>query len=273
MILFLPGPTAVLWLAATGCKGVDPAPAELDGLFHYVWQNYDDGSDEVLGEAAVNLNGAVDGATFVEATDGTVSRLTADEAALVGVVDREAEDAAGIFLVNAFDCDLPQLEDILSYPDQSELYEDVYTAYGRTFDAPREDWLGGVTARVDYDIDYTAELLGAVYTAHARGALRRVPAPEDGGSVGAFVVQRSYLPAPGAFTDTDTSKSMDQDYQLEVYWASGGGTRIVHAYAMWRQASFGTGFDMDDEGSQRILLNNLLDWDDVTASLCAEGRP
>ena len=64
---------------------------------------------------------------------------------------------------------------------------------------------------------------------------------------------------------------MDQDYQLEAYWTSGG--RVVHAYGMWRKASFGTGFDMESESSQRILLNNLLDWDEDTAALCAEGRP
>lgn len=261
----------------TGCKGVEPAPAELDGLLHYVWQNYDDGPDEALAEAIVNLDAAVGGATLPEATDGSVSRLTAVEAELVGVSDRDPALAPGVYLVNAFACDFAQLQETLSYADQSELYADVYTAYARTFDTPRDAWLDGSADRVDYDIDYTASLLGATYTASSRGALRRVPELDaEQSPFGAFVVQRSYLPTPGAFTDADTNKSMDQDYQLEVYFPRGGtgaDTRIVHVYGMWREASFGSGFDMEDEGSQRILLNNLLEWDDTTAALCAEGRP
>ncbi|MEQ1501966.1 MAG: hypothetical protein ABMB14_07030 [Myxococcota bacterium] len=263
---------AVAWFAVVGCKKVEPAPAALDDLLHYVWQNYDPGDDPTLAEAVVNLDAAVDGDGLVDAFDGTVSRLTADEAALVGVTDRDPADAPGVFLVNAFDCDPGQLEEVLSYPDQSELYDGVYSAYARTFDASRDAWLAGTADRVDYDIDYTAELLGATYDAHSRGALRRVPELDaEATPFGAFVVQRSYMPHPGAF-EGDSNKSMDQDYQLELYYPRGDG-RVVHVYGLWRQADFGSGFDMEDEGSQRILLNNLLDWDDDTAALCAEGRP
>ena len=42
---------------------------------------------------------------------------------------------------------------------------------------------------------------------------------------------------------------------------------------MWRQADFGGGFDSEDEGSQRLLLNELIAWDDDTEKLCEEGRP
>ena len=64
---------------------------------------------------------------------------------------------------------------------------------------------------------------------------------------------------------------MNQDYQLELYWTLGRAR--VHAYGMWRQADFGSGFDMEGESASGTLLNNLLDWDDDTAALCAEGRP
>lgn len=256
-----------MWfLVVIACKKVEPAPADLDGLLHQVWQQYDEGTDEVLGEAVVNLDGVVDGANLEEAFDGTISRLSVEEGAQVGVTDRDPTHAAGVFLVNTFDCGFDQLQEILSYPDQSALYDGVYSAYERTFDTPLEDWLAGDDPRVDYDIAYTASMLGAEYEARSRGALRRI----EGTSLDGVVVQRSYMPEPGAFAG-ETNKSMNQDYQLELYWTAGG--HVVHAYGMWREADFGGGFDMEGESGQRILLNNLLDWDDDTAALCAEGRP
>jgi hypothetical protein len=260
------------WLVVVACKDVEPAPEELDELLHWVWQRYDEGTDEELAEALRNLDRAVDGASFSEGSDGSLTRLSAEEAEIVGVTDRDPQLAPGVFLVNRFGCGMGQLEEILSYPDQSELYEGVYTDYGRTFDEPREQWLSGESPRVDYDIEYTASVLGAAYTARSRGALRRVPELDaESTPFGAFVIQRSYMPEPGAFEDASSSKTMEQDYQLELYWSRG--EEVLHAYGMWRQASYGSGIDMEDEGSQRILLNNLLSWDEDTASLCAEGRP
>lgn len=256
-----------MWfLVAMACKQVEPAPPELEEVLHRVWQRYDDGSDGELARAVADLEIAVDGEDLTESFDGTVSRLTAGEVALVGVTDRDPALAAGVFLVNAFDCEAGLLEEILSYPDQSELYEGVYSAYARTFDTPRDSWLAGTDDRVDYDIVYTASMLGAVYEATSRGALRRIDDPERGSAV----IQRSYMPEPGRF-EGDANKSMDQDYQLELYLPSGG--RVVHVYGMWRQADFGSGFDMEGETSQRLLLNNLLDWDHDTAELCAAGLP
>jgi hypothetical protein len=260
------------WMLVVACKKVEPAPEELDELLHWVWQRYDEGTDEELAEALRNLDRAVDGATFEEGSDGSLSRLSSSEAELVGVTDRDPALAPGVFLVNRFVCGMGQLEEILSYPDQSELYEGVYTDYGRSFDTSREDWLAGSIPRLDYDIEYTASILGATYTARSRGALRRVPElDEESTPFGAFVLQRSYMPEPGVFEDASSSKTMDQDYQLELYWKRGDET--LHAYGMWRQASYGSGIDMENDGSQRLLLNSLFDWDDDTATLCEEGRP
>jgi hypothetical protein len=252
-------------VAVVACKKVEPAPPGLDEVLHRIWQQYDDPADDELRAAADDLEIAVDGAELEEPFDGTVTRLSADEAALVGVTDRDPAAAAGVFLVNAFDCDPEKLADILSYPDQSALYEGVYSAYARTFDTPREDWLAGDDDRVDYDIVYTASMLGEDYVATSRGALRRVSS-----ELGPVLMQRSYMPEPGAFAG-ETNKSMSQDYQLEVYWPAGG--HVVHAYGLWRQADFGGGFDMEGEASQRILLNNLLDWDADTAALCTGELP
>ncbi|MBX2804266.1 MAG: hypothetical protein KTR31_41780 [Myxococcales bacterium] len=247
------------------CKAVDPAPEGLDDVLHYLWQQVDDGSDAQLADALVNLDVAVDGGGLEEAFDGSVSRLSTEEAALVGVVDRDPAQAAGVFLVNTFPCDPAQLERILSYARQDELYEGVYESYDRVFDNDREAWLSGADTALTYQVDYTAKLLGSEYAASARGSLRRVPDAE-GATWGDWILQRVWLPTPAVF-DND-NRSMDQDYQLELYWPRGDG-RIVHAYGMWRQASYGAGIDMESDATQRILLNNLLDWDDNTEQLCA----
>ena len=261
----------MLLLTVVACKAVDPAPAELDALLHYLWQRYDDEADDALAEAVVNLDAAVGGDVLAEPFDGAVTRLSEEEAAAVGVTDRDPGLAPGVYLVNAFDCPFDQLEEILSYGAQDELYEGVYDTYSRTFDADRDAWLGQPGGWLTYRIDYSASLLGASYSASSDGALRRIA--DQGNDLTPFgrsIAQRVVMPRPADFEGD--GKSLDQDYQLELYWPRGEG-RVVHAYGLWRQADYGAGIDMEDEGTQRILLNNLLDWDDNTAALCAEGRP
>ena len=99
--------------------------------------------------------------------------------------------------------------------------------------------------------------------------LRLLQDTRNGAGDGLWLLQLDLV--SGAFEE-GSDKSMDQDYQLEIYWPRGPG-RVVHAYAMWRQADWGSGFTSDDEGVQRILLNNLIAWDDDTEKLCEEGRP
>lgn len=261
-----------MWLLSLlpGCKKVEPAPAELDALFHWFWEQYDDGTDETLAGGLVNLHAAVKGGSLEEPFDGTVTDLSDAEAQQVGV-SSDPSLAAGIFLVNTFPCAWDQLERILSYGPQDELYEGVYHSYTRDFEGSRDAWLAGDAPLLRYDLEYEADVLGSTYTATIDGVIRRVPDLGDDTPHGPFLVQRSVMPQPGRF-EGGSNKSMDQDYQLEVFWAPRRG-QVHHAYAMWRQADWGSGFDSDNESAQRILLNNLLDWDGDTTTLCEEGRP
>lgn len=265
----------LLLLALDGCKKVEPAPAELDELFHWMWDRVDEGEDAEVADGLVNLDLAVDGEGIEEPFDGAVGDLTVEEIALVGVTDQDPALAAGIFLANTFPCDFDQLEEILSYGQQDELYKGVYKEYGRAFQTDRDAWLGGEFPRLEFTTDYTATVITSQYTAHLNGLIRRVSHfdPEDV-PFGPFLLQRSVMPEPGQFGEDGESKgrSMDQDYQLEIYWPRGG-DKVVHAYAMWRQADWGAGFDSDNESVQRTLLNSLTDWDEDTASLCEEGVP
>jgi hypothetical protein len=259
----------MLWMLA--CKGVDPAPAELDDLFHWFWEGYDTADEETFAGGLVNLNAAIGGDTFTEPTDGELTRLSAEEAALVGVTE-DPQEAVGLYLLNAFECEWDTLREVLSHPDQDTLYEGTYERYDRTFDeaTPREEWLSRSIPRTDYGYEYDSDVLGTQMTVVARGAFRTIAAvDEEVSPYGEFLVQRSYMPEPATFEE-GSDKSQDQDYQLEIYWENAG--KILHAYGLWREADYGFA-SSEDVASQRILLNALFDWDDTTALNCASGVP
>jgi hypothetical protein len=258
-----------LGLALSACKKVEPAPKALDDLTHYFWQQFPDGEDAQLAEGVRNLHKAVDGGSLDELLDGTLTDLSRDEAELVGV-NRDPKSAQGLFLVNTFDCELSQLEEIVSYVHQDELYPDTYSSYEREFSSDRGDFLSGDSDTLTWSVHYEVDDL-VDYSSDIKGGLRRVPTLDDEQSpYGDVLLARTYLPSPAKFDDPD--KSLDQDYQMEVYYERSGG-EILHLYAIWRQADFGGTFTTDNEGFQRLMLNNLADWDDVTEERCAEGRP
>lgn len=258
-------------LVLTGCRKIEPAPKELDDLLHYLWTNVEQGDDATLAEGIVNLDAAVKAKSLEGPEDGTLTTLTKAEAALVGVTDRDPKDAPGVYLVNAYSCDLDTLQAILTHADQAAIYPGVYDAYSRSYDSPKEPFLAGEVDGLEWDLEYTASILGATYVARPRGRLRRVPdLSAEETPWGPVVFARTHMPEPAEF-DTD-NKSQEQDYQLEMYWERSPGT-IVHVYGLWRQADFGAGYTSEDTGVQRILLNNLIDWDDTTEALCAEGGP
>lgn len=261
-----------LSLLVTGCRKIDPAPEALDDLLHYLWTELNEGADdERLAEGIVNLDAAVKAARLEEPEDGTVTPLTRGEAALVGVTDRDPKDAAGVYLVNTYACSRPMLEQILSHAEQDVLYDGVYDSYSRTYDQDQQDFLDGSIDELTWQLEYHSSSIVGAYDARAEALMRRVP--ELDGELtpwGPILFTRTYMPRPADFENDN--KSMDQDYQLEMYWEREKG-QIVHVYGLWRQAFFGSGLSSDDKGVQRILLNNLLDWDETTEQVCADGLP
>jgi hypothetical protein len=246
------------------CKKVEPIPPDLDALVHDLWRGYDSATD---GDVAANveaLEGLVDGADLEEVSDGSISVLTTDDMSELQV-SGDPQDAMGVYMVGPIDCSLEHLETIVTYREQDALYEGIYDTYAREMTADEDDYHARVIPVLTWTTDYAASVLGASYSATSYGSLRYVADTPFGPAL----LARGYFQDPARF-DSD-SKSWDQDYQLEVYYELGG--HIVHVYAVWRQADFGTGFTSDDEGVQRILLNNLASWDQDTNDLCAEGRP
>lgn len=259
-------------LSLLACKKVEPAPADLDGLLHWFWQKYEAGEEEELHEGVVNAFDIVDvEALAEEVQDGSISDLDADEAALVGVTDRDPADAAGMYLLTVFDCDLQTLQEVVAAPDQDALYEGIYDDYERTFTGDDQAYLSGEEDLLAWDVWYAASYLGGSYEAESKGGLRRVPEIDAEVSPhGDVVLQRTWMPEPAVW-ESD-GPSYDQDYQIEVYVDAGEG-RVLHLYGLWRQAEYPGGFSSDNESVQRVLLNNLAKWDETTEGHCATGLP
>lgn len=254
-----------------GCR-VAEIPEDLDGLVHYAWQKHETGTDEELAATVAALDHAIGGATLEEAFDGTVSRLSIDEVAPLGITDRDPSLAAGIFLQNVVACDLDMMAAIVTWPAQDELYADVYDAYARTYVGDLELFLSGAADFLEWEVNFEARVLGASYTSSTNALLRRIPenALRETEITGAYVA-RYFAPTAAVFEE-GSEKTFEQDYQYEVYWERASG-QTLHAYAMWRQANWGVGLTSEDEAVQRIVLNGMESWDDDTEEICAAGGP
>ena len=84
-----------------------------------------------------------------------------------------------------------------------------------------------------------------------------------GWSHGDVLFWKVHLPLPR----TSAILSQRSGYQVVYYPYE---DRIIHAYALWREGSYGAGFTTESEAVQRITLNNLADWDRETETLCLE---
>ncbi len=257
----------VLFLFA--CAPLDPAPEDVDGLLHYLWTWYDDGTDEQLAEVQRNVHSAL-GAELEETLDGTVSDLTDADVALVGMGGDPAA-AQGLFIARPLACTLEQLERVVSHQDQLSLYPDAYETYQRTFTSDYDAYMARHTPTLSWELENSNTLLGAWYSSVAVGRLRYLP--DLGAELtphGPGLHSRIVMTEPASFEE-GSNKSLEQNYQLEVFYERSPG-ELVHVYATWQQGDFG-GVTTDDEAVQRLVVNNMAAWDDDTEVLCAEGRP
>ena len=71
--------------AFVGCKSIEPAPTDIDGLSHYFWAHYDDEDDEALAEGIRNAFIAIDPATLEEPMKGSISDLSREDLSLIHI--------------------------------------------------------------------------------------------------------------------------------------------------------------------------------------------
>ncbi len=252
-------------LALTACKDVAEAPTDLDGLVRFTWSSFD-GSAEELDQALTNLDEVLDWQGLSELQDGTVSDLTADDLALVGLEDLDSEALGGVYMLNPLACEFEHLEEILLYAHQDELW-DIYTSYQRTFTGDEDAYRSGTAESVDWRVDYSSEVLTTPYDAWLGEEIRRVTT-ETWGDV---IQLRRAMPEPCVFAE-DSDYVFAQDYTIRTFWQRAPGD-LVHLYGMWREVDFGAGLTSDDEALQRLLLNGLADLDEEAEQYCLDGVP
>lgn len=274
----------LLTLCLTACGKVEPLPADLDGLFHYLWLHAEDGEEAELAAAVAKVEALVGGAAMEEALHGTISDLSAEEVAVVEL-DVDPSISAGMSLVNPLVCDLDLMERNIYHLAQEELYPD-YQQYLREYTSDIDAYKARTDDTITWTTTYTASnALSGTYESVLNGSMRRLdPTDEEvaaageelagegeeaAPAVGAILVARAWITQPAVFERE--GPVFDQDFQMEIFYQSGD--RLLHVYPLWRHLSMGDVLNTDNEGFQATLLKELEKYDEDTEKLCADGIP
>lgn len=259
-----------LLLTLSACAGVDPAPEDVDGLLHFLWDGWADADDAAMHEAIVNLDGALPIDDLP--TRGGQTRLTADQLASLGLEGNDPSLANGFFVVTELACTVDEVEQIFIALDQPTQYPDAYDDYERVYTSDDAAYRARSTTTLTWDVEIAASPVGFDYIERISGAIRRIGDGEDGTTElprGEWFAARTWLTEPAE--EDDDNRSFEQDYQLDVYYETTPG-RTVHVYGIWRQIDLGALGDQDSDAVVSITLNNSESWDRRTEELCAALR-
>lgn len=254
-------------LLATGCRQIDPAPAELGALIQFFFTDFDTAEDETMAEAVRNLDDLVGGATL-EYQEGYVDAFAKEHADATGYDHADPADGIGLYIVNPVACDMDRMVELVTMKEQVETYG-TYESFDRewTSDIAAFRTMEELEAGWDDAFHYQNGLLGIDYTAETEGWGRWIPElDEEQSPWGPILVTRRAMVEPAVNAKED--HSYPQDWRAEVYYARPEG-HIVHLAAMWREAVFG-GLSHEDELAQRTMLNGLKDWDKDSEKACAD---
>lgn len=252
---------------STGCRQIDPAPAELGALVQFFFTDFETAEDETMAEAVRNLDELVGGASL-EYQEGYVDNLPQEALDATGYDHADAAEGIGLFMANPIACDMDRMVELVTMKEQVETYG-TYDSFDRewttdiaAFRTQEELWGGWEDA-----FHYKNGLLGIDYTAETEGEARWIPDLDaEQTPWGAVLITRRSMVAPAV--NENEEHSYPQDWRAEVYYQRPEG-HIVHLAAMWREAVFGS-LSHEDELAQRTMLNGLKDWDKDSDKACAE---
>lgn len=257
------------WLLI-GCPAAErvPPPADLDGLVRYVWNEFDNASDEELMEAGANATAILqDLLTTEDAKVGALETLEVADLAAAGLDDgRDPSAAPGFFLASRFSCDLDVLAELVTHPNQGGVHPGVYDSYERNYAVSREEWLAAELGTLSWRVEYAATPTATQYQAHTQSAIRRfdTKGPVDGIRT---LVQRTYLAEPATFSGNPDNHSFDQDYQVDLFMQAADG-EVLHLYGLWRHMQLGL-VGINDDVFVDFQINGLVEWDRQTEAACA----
>ena len=260
--------SALLLVSLFGCRDIEPAPEDLDGLAHYLWQHMDDDTPEALAEGIVNLHAAMGADALAEVQDGSLSALDGEEVALVGKDASGADALAGIYILDVVHCGVAELEAQTYATDQDVLHPGTYVSYDRVYTSDLQAYQARQTEWLRWVSTYEVEGFGANYSASIDGSMRYLDALATEGATpaGPAFLSRGVL-VEAAWFDDDGDRGIYQDYQLEVYWERAP-AETVHVYVIWREMVYLGSADFNSEAVQGFVIDGLLDWDADAEVLC-----
>ncbi len=254
-------------LLSTGCRQIDPAPAELGAISNFFFTDFETAEDETMAEAVRNFDALVDGGNL-EYQEGFLDALPRDATDATGYDHADPADAVGLFMVNPIACTMDQMVELVTMKEVVETYG-VYESFDREWTSDIDGFrsMDAIDATWMDDFHYKSGLLGIDYTATTDGAGRWVPElDEEQTPWGPILLTRRSMIEPAV--NADGKDEYPQDWRAEVYYERSNG-QIVHLAAMWREAVFGT-LSSEDELAQRTMLNGLKDWDKDSDKACED---
>lgn len=264
-------------LLTAACSRPEPAPEDIDGALHYLWDGWEAGDDEGLAQAVSNLDAELqrledEGSDLPY--DGTQSRLAADQVEGLHFTGEPPDPSLGgpFFVAMPIGCTLDEAARVASATNQDELHPGSYERYERTWTNDGEAFFNGEEAFLRWDVELDATYgfpVNYSFTERLKGGLRRVPGGPGGDDV---LLGRTHLIEPA--TDEDDNKSFDQDYQLDVYFArpSDDGLSMVHVWAVWRVIDLGASGNQDSRLVIGTTISNAIGWDEEVTGICARYR-
>jgi hypothetical protein len=255
----------MFWLLLA-CKQPDPAPRDFETVVLDLWGHYATADTEALRVDMRDLRELIDVAAVADVPiEGTLSDLTADEAAAAGAPDVDPSIAVGLFSVGLVGCTPDEMERILFSTDQNELYPTNYTGYTRDYTSDKAAYEAREANALTWDSTYSVSIpLTGDYTADILGGVHFVADDAEG----PYLLSTTVMPVP-AVTDPP-ELVFDVDLQLEVFFPHDDG--VIHFFGMWRNIDMPSGFGTDSEIGVTLILGGLHDWDDATTAICDEGR-
>ena len=239
-----------------GCQKIEPAPKDVDGLAHYLWQNFDGEVDDSLAEGIINLHQTIDADNLSEIQKGSISALTQEEINLVGKDNQDASLLNGVYFANIIPCSVEFAEQSIYATNQDELHPGDYVRYDRSYTSDFEAY----TEREEFALNLGNQLPEETGLAIAMkfgwirlcGMFRAFKTLKIQKSIwGPAFLSRGVLREVAYFDEDSTDRGMFQDFQLEVYWPRAP-KETVHFYFIWREMVI-LG-DMDFNSGHRLKI-------------------
>ena len=225
--------TALSLALSTGCAPPD-APARLEDLCGFLFDNMGEEDDEALVEGLTNLRAWLDqGENYALTQEGySIYELEQEAVSDLDKRDRSTSDLIGAAVVNDHGHGVQKVVRALTVTDQMKVYEDNYEDYERNFDRDPSCFLDKECLSIKANTRTDSKIAGADITTFNRLEFQWVDV--DGTWV---MMRRNWLKTPADATVLGTDIVLEAQYFLGVTMPWKG--RTAYLIATWMDADYG----------------------------------